>query len=257
MDRLLVGSFLGGSVVVSFLLVNAWDALRNRAEHGRGRRFGYLLVVGYLVFWNFIASPVIIGLQMIGREGGAKRTIEAVLNAELPEEDSAEQDVVILHAPGRAGQMVVWSFQAIRDYLDKPVYLSWRVLTIAPCDHSLERIDSHSLELTCLNGKMLTTMWEQVFRSPSLTFRAGDVVEAGVMTAEVLETSEDYPTKVRFRFAEVLDSPRFLFLHWKDGTLRRAGVPEIGETRIYRNEEPGFWEGKIGPFLKQVFPKSS
>lgn len=251
MDRLLVGSFLGGSVVLSFLLVNAWGSFRSRTVHGRTKRLAYLVLVGYLVFWNFIASPAIIGFQIIGRKEGARKTLEAVLNAELPDEEEVGQEVVVFHAPGRPGQIVTWYFLAILDYLDKPVPRHWRVLTIAPCDHSLERTDSRSLELACLNGKMLATIPEKLFRSSSLPLRAGDVVQAGVMTAEILETTDIYPTKVRFRFAKELDSRDFLFLEWKDGTLRRTRVPEIGETRILKAEEPGFWRRKMETFLKE------
>jgi hypothetical protein len=255
MDRLLVGSFLGGSVILSFLLVSTWDALRNRTEHGRMKRFGCLVVVVHLVFWNFVASPMIIGFQIMGRAEGSRKALKAVLNAELPDEGMAGQEVIVLYAPGRAGQIVTWYFQAMLDYLDKPVPPSFRVLTIAPCDQSLQRIDAHSLEVSCLNGKMLATMPEQLFRSPSLPLRTGDVIEAGVMTAEILETTGIYPTKVRFRFKKALESQNFLFLEWKDGTLRKTSVPEIGETRMMKFEEPGFWKEKMEPFLMRLSPQ--
>ena len=256
MDRLLVGSFLGGSVVLSFLLVNTWDCIRSRAGHGRTRRFGYLLVVGYLVFWNFIVSPALIGFQIVGRKEGSRKTLEAVRNADLPDEEEVGREVVVFHAPGRPGQIVTWYLIAILDYLGRPVPRHWRVLTIAPCDHSLMRTDSRSLELACLNGKMLATIPEKLFRSSSLPLRPGDVVEAGVMTVEILETTDVYPTKVRFRFAKELDSRDFLFLDWKDGTLRKTRVPEIGETRILKAEEPGFWRRKMETFLKGRWKRS-
>jgi hypothetical protein len=76
------------------------------------------------------------------------------------------------------------------------------------------------------------------------------------MTVEILETTDIYPTRVRFRFVKALESPDFLFLEWKDGTLRKTNVPEIGDTRILRNEEPGFWGGRIERFVRRVFMRS-
>jgi hypothetical protein len=254
MDRLLVGSFLGGSVVLSFLLVNILDSLRNRTHRGRMRRFGLILVVGHLVFWNFIASPVIVGLQIMGRKQGTRERLEAVRHSDLPDEELQRREVVILHAPGRPGQFVTWYFQAMLDYVGKPVPPSWRVLSIAPCDHVLKRIDRRSLELSCLNGKMLATMPEKLFRSSARPLHAGEVIEAGVMTVEILETSDIYPTRVRFRFEKPLEDRHFLFLRWKEGTLRKASVPGTGETVILKNEEPEFLMGKIQTFRRRVCP---
>ncbi len=257
MDRLLVGSFLGGSVVLSFLLVSVWDVLRSHAAHGRMRRFGYLLVAGYLVFWNLLASPVIVSLEVMGREAGSREGLKAVLDSDLPNEQRADREVVILHAPGTAGKWVTWYFQAMLDYLGKPVPRSWRVLSIAPCDQSLKRTDSHSLELSCLDGRMLATVPERLFRSPSLPLHKGDVIRAGAMTAEILETDGPFPTKVGFSFEKALDRPDFLFLEWKDGALRRTTVPRVGESRILEDREPGFWVGKVRAFVGRMCPGSA
>jgi hypothetical protein len=254
MDRLLVGAFLGGAVVLAFLLERLSDSLRHRTGTGRTRRLGYRLVVAYLVLWNFIVSPLIVGLEIIGRREGSRKSLQTVLDSDLPDEKRAGQEVVILHAPGAPGQLVTWYFQAMLDYVGKPVPSSWRVLTIARCDHQLYRTDSQSLEIVCLNGRMLATLPERFFRSSSRPLGPGDVIEAGPMTAEILESSDGYPTRVGFRFDRSLDSPDFLFLEWRDGALRKTGVPEIGESRILRNEDPGFWQGKIRAFVRRLRP---
>lgn len=254
MDRLLVGTFLGGSVLLAFLLVRALDFLRSPArQQGRMRRLAYTLLVAHLVFWNFIVSPLIVGLQIVGRREGSRKSLQAVLHSDLPDEEVAGLEVVILHAPGAPGQLVTWHFQAMLAYLDEPVPPSWRVLTIARCDHRLQRTGLRSLELSCLDGRMLATLPERLFRSPSQPLRTGDIVEAGVMTAEILETKDAYPTRVLFRFDRSLDSGDFLFLEWREGALRKTSVPGPGETRILRNEQPGFWQGKIHLFVDLVF----
>jgi hypothetical protein len=254
MDRLLVGAFLGGAVVLAFLLERLSDSLRHRTGTGRTRRLGYRLAVAYLVFWNFIVSPLIVGLQIIGRREGSRKSLQTVLNSDLPDEKRAGQEVVILHAPGAPGQLVAWHFQAMLDYVGKPVPSSWRVLSIARCDHHLYRTDSQSLEIVCLNGRMLATLPERFFRSSSRPLGPGDVIEAGIMTAEILKSSDGYPTRVGFRFDRSLDSPDFLFLEWRDGALRKTSVPAVGESRILRNEEPGFWQGKIQGFFGRLLP---
>ncbi len=234
MDRLLVCSFLGGSVVLSFVLLGIGDTVRGRIEgYGKWRRTGHFILAGHLVLVNFILAPLItFGTRDILEKAG-ENTERFVENINISDEELHEREVVILHVPPSEAQMVAWHLRVIMDYLGKPQPRGWSLLTVAPYDHILKRTGARSLELTVVDGEMLTSLPERLFRSPSEPLFTGAVVDAGVMSAEILESRGGFPSKVEFDFRDSLDSEHFIFLNWKDGALQKVKPPKLGESIIF------------------------
>jgi hypothetical protein len=87
------------------------------------------------------------------------------------------------------------------------------------------------LELELTQGHFLTSEFEALFRSPRHRLAAGFQVELEHLRVTVLAADEQGPTRLGFEFDAPLESPSFVFLHWKDGGLRRFPLPAVG-TRV-------------------------
>jgi hypothetical protein len=105
---------------------------------------------------------------------------------------------------------------------------SWRVLSRARHDHVLRRTGPDELELEVVGGRMMESMFEQVYRASRFPLPPGTAIDAGLFQVEVREGDGTGPTRVAFRFRRPLAEVRFL--HWKDSRLRRLELPEVGAS---------------------------
>ena len=81
-----------------------------------------------------------------------------------------------------------------------------------------------------IDGRMLATTFEALFRSADHPLENGYRVELLRMQVTVLELEDNYPVRLRLDFDDPLDNPALLFLTWRDGRLSRVLLPKLGQS---------------------------
>lgn len=100
----------------------------------------------------------------------------------------------------------------VRAALGSSVPGRWAVLSAAPGPHRLRRIDARTLELHALGG-LLRTPVEQMFRRRGRPFYRDPIQAWNGAVIEVLDYgTQDFPSRVRFTFAQSLDDPNVVVM---------------------------------------------
>ncbi|HLL81725.1 MAG TPA: hypothetical protein VK420_03700 [Longimicrobium sp.] len=221
-NRLLLVASLGGAVAVTLALRDAWRRWKGTARERRGAR----AVVALVGVPHLVLSPLFFNagpLVLKGLMDGLRETVQALYQQEGCCED---RELVVL-----AGSDFTASLDApmLIVYESLPPPKRWRVLSIAPCTHRVERTGPATLELSCVDGQMLATEFEHLFRAPRYALGKGARVELPDITATVLEdTPEGGVERVRFDFRRPLEDPGYLFLSWRGGYFRPTALPPVG-----------------------------
>ncbi len=223
-DRMLLVASPGLGAAVAAILVHA-----RRAWRERGPRWRRAVAGGaFLALVHLFLSPVQLlafqGTLIVQRRAAEAAALEAELDPGAP---AGSQDVVVLAAPDHLAGIYL---PAVRWLQGALAPRSWRVLSLARCDHVCTRRDERTLELATRGGRMMDTPFDLLYRSSRLPFRRGDIVEAGLFRVEVLETDGVGPTRVSFRFDRPLEDPSIVFLSWREGRLCRTSMPAVGGT---------------------------
>ena len=215
--RLLTVALVGGSALVGVLLVRLWGLA---AESGALRRRLLQAFVVVMLLAHFVLGPTV-------------RVGTAIVLAGLSEEQwriGREAQVACL------GEVVLvnGADPSINHYAFVAAALSGaevprtvRVLLIAPQALRIEDVDETGFELLVV-GERRPNEWERVVtdRLP----RAGDRVELDGFRADVLESTELGPTRVRFDFGRPLDSADLCFVQWRGGRIRPLPAPRSGQV---------------------------
>jgi len=221
--RLLLTASFGGSVLVAVILVQWWP-LR---KPWRDRPF--FIPVGYfLVVLNFLV-PVITwpavtnALRQVGREAS-----RAYVEAEIPT-DLTERDRVVLLVVG--DPLSCLYPPVIRELEGGYAYTySWLTLSAAFSAHRITRTDTNRIEVEALAGNMLATEIECLVRTSRIPFAPDDQVDLDDVLITILEVGEKGVKRVAFEFDRSIDDPTLHFIMWRDGRLRKADMPGVGES---------------------------
>jgi hypothetical protein len=177
-----------------------------------------------------VAAPwLVTKLLFLNANGSALEHVAATADAAAP-------------APARAvllwsDDVMIGSYTPIIARLAHPGALaSFRVLVMASVDLLMTRVAPDTLELSCLDGALLTSEWERLFRADNLPLSAGATVSLDGLTVQIVKDDAGRPSRVRFRFDAPLDDPSLRFLEWRGRRLVPAALPAMGETRsVFRS----------------------
>lgn len=212
--RLLAFPSLGAAAVLALLFRHLWHERRD-----------VLLGVLLLVHGPMAASQWVSTLDFFGRVG--RQTTEAALRTELERDGANLRVILITSGDGVTAGYTLPILRASGVTMPR----DWWVLSNAQDAHLLSRTGPATLELETLRGRFLETFGERIMRSPQRTpFTVGDVVELDGGRITVLAVVDGYPKRIRLELDEPFDSPDVRLLEWRDGALRRARLPSVGET---------------------------
>jgi hypothetical protein len=240
-DRLLFAAGLGGAVVVSCLLRDAWQLFRAR----RSRLLAGLALVS-LGLPNLVIAAVALPAKTTffakAFDGYRRLAREAEIAAPVPARVVivALDDLFALQLqPARAFEQERTP-EELRRFArgeggalggpDRLGELGGGILSMAAAPHRLRRTGPDTLELSTLEGTLLDAPWPSVFRSRSLPLPRGSVVRTSYMTVTILDDRAGRPTRASFRFTRPLDDPSLIFLVFRDGSLHRLAIPPVGSV---------------------------
>jgi hypothetical protein len=219
-DRMLLVPGLGLAGILAVVMVEAWCHLP--------RRRWFVAVGVLLVCIHLMLAPVygVLVQLMIGEQ--ARVSLDLAASTVL--EDTRGREVVVIFAPDYVVGLYLPGIIAFREG-EYPT--GWRTLSIAPYDHVLRRPEERTLELEVgAGGVMLRSVFGMLYRSAQRPLRPGDVLDRGLIRAEILAANAAGPTRVAFRFDRDLTDPSLVLLTWRDGELQEALLPDVGQELV-------------------------
>ncbi len=229
-SRLLLMPSLGASVVLSSVLVYGWQ------ERKRGTTRWWTVLVGFLIVVHGVLPPIAWAGQSTILAWFANHTEQVCLAAEMDPASTPDRHYLVLVGPDPLVTIYTPIIRCVSSKTPFPTSSSWHVVSQAPHAHRVTRTAPNRIEVEVLDGSMWETEFEKLFRSPRFPMRPGDRVQLSRSAITVLEVGREGPSKVAVECDAPLDDPAFRFLVWKDGCLRRAQLPAIGESMILPRE---------------------
>ncbi|OJT27504.1 hypothetical protein BO221_05925 [Archangium sp. Cb G35] len=226
MGRLLFVPSLGASVLLAVVLRHAW---RSRARGWRPR--GVAVAGAVLVLFHLVLAPLSwpVMPMMIRQLGVDSEQMAQKVRRELDPARLASQRVVVLDARDVGVLLYVpvqWALQG------QEMPRSWWPLSLVREPPIVTRTGPNALALELpRGGHFLATEAEQMLRSPEHMLARGAEVKLEGMRVTVLASDAQGPTRLGFEFDVPLEDPSLVFLHWREGTLRRFTPPSEG-TRV-------------------------
>ena len=223
--RLLLLSELGACALLGAM---GAATVRLFRDHATPRRPLIAVVGPLMLFVHGVADPVWSVGYMHDFRDIHDRIDAGLLDAlDDPAVAWADRDAVVISARDQTTALHAELALSLRGL---PAPRTWHVLSMSLRPHILRRTGPRTLELSVLDGAMLTDPPELFFRPSTASPRVGDVFEDAIMTARVLRTDPDGGVQaVSFTFVEDLDAPRWILLTNANG-IRPFPMPRVGQT---------------------------
>jgi hypothetical protein len=189
------------------------------------RRFGQVMLVGHLFLSPFLVPFNACGMIFFG---ALQRSFDDV------GEEAVGRDAVFVTSPD---YFAVRLMKMIKKVEHKPSPARFRTLAYGPEQVTVERTADKTLVLSYAGGAMhepaVTKQAIDLYRSSDKPMHKGQQVALEGLAIELLEVTPDgRPLRVRFDFAEPLDSSRYRFYNWADNQFKVLQVPAVGETKV-------------------------
>lgn len=221
-NRLLLVPSLGACAVLAVLLRHGYRSAA-RADRWAAVALALVHVPLNLLGWPAQEAAV----TWVGR-----RVTAAILSAELDDAQLPRQRVLSVTYDPLMGLYP----PMVRAVNGHPLPQAWWPLSIAPLDHRLTRTGERTFDLEPVDGHLLGSIFEQLFRADDQPLPVGQPIALAGLTVTVLEAKDGKPTRVGFEADRPLEDPSLVFLTWKDGGLRRFAMPAVGQTLLLRFE---------------------
>jgi hypothetical protein len=216
-NRLLVFPSLGALALISLAI------LRLPASPGRfGRATAIVLVILHAVLpWPtwWVMPHLFDELSLRAATAAAEMEVD---DGKLP-----EQRVLLLAAPDASVGIYA---PILHRHLGGATPRAWWTLSMAPHAARVTRTSASSLELEVVDGRLLESLWEALFRAEDRPLAVGEVVTLEGARVEVLAVDGPYPTRIAFRSDTPLENEGLVLLRWDGQKLRRIAAPALGET---------------------------
>ncbi|HYO72056.1 MAG TPA: hypothetical protein VEU33_38875 [Archangium sp.] len=226
MGRLLFVPSLGASVLLAVVLRHAW---RSRARGWRPRGVvaaGVVLALFHLVLAPLSWPAMSMMIRQLGTDTGQ---MARKVRSELDPARLASQRVVVVDARDIGILLYVpvqWALQG------QALPRAWWPLSMVQESPIVTRTGPNTLALELpRGGHFLATEAEQTLRSSEHMLARGAEVKLEGMKVTVLAADAQGPTRLGFEFDVPLEDSSLVFLHWREGTLRRFTPPPEG-TRV-------------------------
>jgi hypothetical protein len=204
-SRLLLGPALGASAAIATIILHHATPALARV---------------WLVGAHLLLAPLALLTDQLVAIHIARAAVRVAADSDL------DGDVVQLAAPDPTLSIYPPYFEALSG---RARLRSFRALSFAPLDLSLQRTAPDQLRITARGGPFFASAVERLFTD--VTPRPGQVILADGMRVHV-----DSQSELTFTFEAPLE--RFRFVAWHAGALRRIALPPVG-GRLEVAREPG------------------
>ena len=231
--RVVIIPFIGGSIVLAFIVHYWWKRLRKNLKSPLAW-IGGLVCIGIFFLHCLLSSYFwFAGSRMLQAylKGQKDFNKEKVLNEILP-----HQKAVFLSSDFESTLFFHYFYRKIHRL---PMPASWWELSFSNHKHRYLRTAENKLELEITGEKVWEFFdgWGMRSRKPSL--KKGDLIELSPeLQVRILETERKVPTRMEFIFDHSLDDDRYRFFGIKDNRPYCLPPPPVGQSFKLKVNKP-------------------
>jgi hypothetical protein len=145
--------------------------------------------------------------------------------AEIDRSVPPPRDVIVLNVPTPLlGLTLASTWRVVHDDVDTRIF----PLQYGRCGMRIERVDARTLRLTATERPWLENAVEQVFRTQAAPPAIGTRYRTVAFDVEIVAVDDTGVRTLRLELHNDANAPRYQFLAWWDGRLRRIVMPTIG-----------------------------
>jgi hypothetical protein len=226
--------FIGGSVVLAFILHHWWHKLSRKKDIRKNLKSPAAWIGGLLVIVLFLLHLVLSPYYWFADGAEYKKYLDkreafnrkcTVLNEILP-----HQEAIFLNASKSVA--LTYDVYFYRKINRLPLPGAWWQLSYSLHKHRYLRTGEDKLELELIGGSMFDHYppYLYVLRSSKKPLKKGEVIKLSGLEITILEVNEKGPTRIEFTFDRSLDDKRYLFFKFKDGALHTIPPPPVGQS---------------------------
>jgi hypothetical protein len=217
-ERLLLAVGFGGAALMARLLRALWEV---RPTTFGPRRF----VTDLLVLLHLVVAPLTLPLRAYALEPLARATDR--LDRQFPRDRSiVDKTLIVLNAPIDVLISYLQVSRAARS-VPRPAHLYWLSSSSSPA--RVTRVGPRTLQIEQARGFLLRPE-ETHYRDDARTL--SDVALSELHARVVARLADGRPRAVAFEFREPLESPRYLFRIYRDGSLVAAAAAISGGVTL-------------------------
>ena len=215
---------IGTIALVATILRYGWIHLEPAAIFERLSR---RIVVGLLAMLHVGVAPLLV----LGTAFGMRKAGHA-----------AEQiaDDMLAIADGGRGLVVfavsdpsVWMYAPmIALSQESDAKRCWWTISGARASHRVVRTSPSTLSVEVIGATLLEGPFEQLFRSPELTFAVGDTVEHCGVHVEIAAVQDGLPARLNLDFHTPLEDSTLVFAQWRNGAIERVKPEELAKPML-------------------------
>ena len=254
-NRLLAFVGIGAAGLLGLLFQDLWGRLEGETD---GKRWPLKTLLAGLVLIHGILPPLLIysNLEQMERFEALLRNIAASISVEsgIEGRDPEDRELIVVATPSAFTALGAGVIQALGD---TPRPRRTRVLASGIYGAEVERTEAQTLvvrpvggflrphsaaephEVCCsprVDPRRIFLLVDSLFRDlENDPFQVGDQLAFEGIDIEILEADEGRPLAASFRFAEPLESERWVWRVWRDGRFLPFDLPAVGS----RVEIPG------------------
>lgn len=220
-DRLLFVSTIG---VAGLLGLFVDRVLVTRISGGRGTRVIAALV---LVSTVLLSGPLLL-LRGVGMQQPIEFARSTILEAEVGPKELGTREAILLQSPTTLIGLHPIAVWIVEGGAEDPVRF-WS-MQLGRRGVRWTRLDERTFELESLDEPFLDGVLEAVYLTEAGGIEVGKRWETPLFEVEAVEVEGGALRRFRVRMAEGLEEPRYRFLTWREGRMRRVAPPGIGES---------------------------
>jgi len=232
-QRHMIIPFIGGSILIAFILHYWWMRMRQFVEAREERSVGYRELsawLGGLLCAALVCIHLILGIQ-------AWFSYSQILSAKFEAIKEFHQQSALEFEPNQKAVflntapnwLVPWFYGYFYRKSNRlPMPEVWWLLSTAPYDQKYHRTAVDKLELEIINGRLTL----DPFRAAKKPLRAGEVIQIEGFQATILAVDEIGPTRIEFKFDRPLDDESYRFIASKGWRLTSVTVPPVGGSML-------------------------
>jgi hypothetical protein len=240
-ERLLLCLGIGGSPLIAAAVAPL--LLGPAAEGGGPRGLAWVLSAG-LVLGHIVAAPF--ALPARAQAMALVGALTERVNAAVPRgSDIEQQALIVLNAPINVALSYLQPMRAAAG-VPRPAHVHW--LASASSELAVTRTAQRTLRVSLAQGFLLRPE-ETHYRADAAALAVGTRVALAELDARVVEATPDgRPKTVDFTFAHAIDSTRYRFMCYRQGSLVAWQVPERGATQRFPAQD--FFQVIVGEMIR-------